>query len=491
MHRKTRTALATVAAVAVTGGLLTFAATAPALAVDGTVASQADFNGDGVGDVATSADGAYVSGKAYAGQVVVAYGAKGTGITAARRTVISQDSSGVPGGAETDDGFSSDTAYADFDGDGYDDLAVSAPWEDLGDDKDAGMVTILWGSANGITGAGAVQLADPASTSHDEWGRLLAAGDFDGDGKQDLTVGTSKTKLYLFKGGISRNGTSGSRQTVQAPISTTRPLYNLTAGDVNGDHRTDLVANGYTPEASGGYYWDRNFLLFGSASGLDAASAQELRPGIISGVGDINHDGFGDIVSGWHQNKVQDGVTDDYAADGGKVWITYGSQYGVGTVQGITQDTSGVPGSAELNDMFGFELDLGDVNGDGFLDLAVGVAGENVDGVTDTGSVVVLYGNASGITGTGSQYIDQNTAGVPGSNEKDDSFGLDVKLDDVSGDGRADLVVGSGENDGNGSITYLPSAGGKITGTGSRSLSPTALGVSTTGRPYVGYNFAD
>jgi hypothetical protein len=490
MHRKTRTALAAVAAAAVTGGLLTFAAAPSALAVDGTVASQADFNNDGIGDVATSADGAYVAGKAGAGQVVVAYGVRSTGITASKRTVVSQDTSGVPGGAESGDGFGSDTAYADFDGDGYDDLAVGAPWEDLGDDADAGMVTILWGSASGITGKGAVQINDPAPTSHDQWGRLLAAGDFDGDGRQDLTVGTNKTKLYLFKGGISRTGASGSRQTVQAPISTTRPLYNLTAGDVNGDHATDLVVNGYTPEASGGYYWDRNFLLPGSASGLNAAGAQELRPGIISGVGDINKDGFGDIVSGWHLDAVQDGVTDPYAAKGGKVWISYGSASGVGTVQGITQDTSGVPGAGENNDMFGYELDLGDVNGDGFLDLAVGVAGEDVDGVTDSGSVVVLYGSASGISGTGSQFIDQNTAGVPGSNEKSDVFGLDVKLDDVNGDGRADLSVGSGENDGNGGITYVPSTGGKISGTG-RTLSPTALGVSTSGQPYVGANFAD
>ncbi|WP_448320820.1 FG-GAP repeat protein [Streptomyces sp. CO7] len=489
MHRKTRTALATVAAAAVTGGLLTFAAATTAVAVDGTVASQADFNNDGIGDVATVAYST-VSGKSYAGQVVATYGVKGTGITATKRTLLSQDTTGVPGSAETDDHFGDDTAYADFNGDGYDDLAVGAPGEDLGDDKDAGMVTILWGSASGITGAGAVQINDPAPTSHDQWGRLLAAGDFDGDGKQDLAVGTTKSKVYVLKGGITRTGSYGSRQTVQTPIITSAAPANLTAGNVDGDATTDLVVSGYETDSPEG--WNSNFLLLGTTSGLDTSGYQKLRPGVISGVGDINHDGFGDIVSGVSWNAVtDDGTPIPYAAKGGKVWITYGSQYGVGTVQGITQDTSGIPGSSETNDQFGHELDLGDVNGDGFLDLAIGVAGENIDAATDTGTVLVLYGNASGITGTGSQSFHQDTAGVPGSNEKYDMFGMDVKLDDVNGDAKADLVVGTGENDGNGNLVYLPSSGGKITATGSRALAPSALGVSTAGYPVVGANFAD
>jgi hypothetical protein len=490
MNHSTRTALATLAAAAVTGGLLTFAAAPSASAVDGAVASQADVNGDGVGDVIGSAHGAYVDGKAEAGQAIVAYGVKGTGLTAARRTVVGQNTSGVPGSAEAGDLFGYDTAYADFDGDGYDDVAVSAPGEDLSGDKDGGTVTVLWGSASGVTGKGAFQIKDPAPTSHDMWGRLLAAGDFDGDGRQDLAVGTNRTTLYLFKGGISRSGSYGSRQSVQAPVWAEAPSFNLTAGDVDGDHRTDLVVNGYAPEPENGDHQNRNYLLPGTAAGLDAAGAQELRPGTVTGIGDIDHDGYGDIVSGWDREATTAGVTDPYAAKGGTVWITYGGPDGVGTVQGITQDTPGVPGSSEANDAFGSELDLGDIDGDGFLDLAVGVSGENVDGVVDSGSVVVLRGSASGITGAGSQFVDQNTAGVPGSNEKHDFFGTDVKLDDVDGDGRADLVVSSGENDGNGAITYLPSTGGKISGTG-RSLSPTALGVSTAGRPHIGYTLAD
>lgn len=126
MHKKhLRLALATATAAALTGGLLSFTA-ATATAADSFKTAKADFNGDGIGDVVASAPGAYVSGHANAGQVVVLYGTT-TGISSAKRSTISQNTTGVPGTAETGDLFGGETAYADFNGDGYDDLAVGSP----------------------------------------------------------------------------------------------------------------------------------------------------------------------------------------------------------------------------------------------------------------------------------------------------------------------------------------------------------------------------
>ncbi|MFI9821146.1 VCBS repeat-containing protein [Streptomyces sp. NPDC052013] len=491
MHQNLRLALATATAAALTGGLLTLT-TAPATAADSTRVAQADFNGDGKGDVAFSAQGAHVAGKAAAGQLVVLYGTS-SGVSSAKRHSLSQNSTGVPGTAETGDGFGGESAYADFNGDGYDDVAVSAPTEDADGDKDGGTVAILWGSASGITGKG-ITVKDPARSSHDMWGDELAAGDFDGDGTADLAVGSSSATIHVFKGGFTTSGTSGGRYTITPPIMSGEGTgaLNLTAGDIDGG-ATDLVVDGF--ETDSAYGWNRNFFIPGSTSGLDASAARTLKPGVITAIGDIDKDGYGDIVSGAYWNStLDDGTPIPDSAKGGKVWVTYGSDSGPLTsdATGITQNTGNVPGTAEGNDFFGYELDLGDINGDGFLDLAIGVAGENIGSATNTGSVTVLYGTANGLdTSSGAQSFSQDTAGVPGSNEDDDALGLDLKLDDVNGDGKADLIAASAENAGNGALLYLPSNGTKITTAGARTVSPSTSGVSTTGTPLFGGNFAD
>ncbi|MFG2963339.1 FG-GAP and VCBS repeat-containing protein [Streptomyces sp. NPDC048288] len=492
MHTFPRLALATATAAALTGGLLTFSA-ASASAADSVKVAHADFNGDGYGDIATSAATAYVSGHKGAGQVVALYGSA-TGVTTTKRTTLSQNSAGVPGTAEAGDQFGYDLAYADFNADGYDDLAVASPTEKVGTDTNGGTVTLLWGSKSGLTGKG-VDLKDPSPSGHDYWGQTLAAGDFDGDGKADLAIGSSAATLWVFKGGIASNGTPGGRYTVKPPIQPGTDSYpygpmHLTAGDVNGDGRTDLIVDGYETKTSD--HWNTNYWLPGTANGLTATGAKALKSGIVTGVGDINGDGFGDIVSGASWDASSGGTVFPDSANGGRVAITYGSASGPAKATMFNQNSSSVPGTSEKGDGFGWDLDLGDVNGDGYADLVVSTPNEDIGSNTNTGQVTVLYGAKTGINlASGAQAFAQSTAGVPGDDEKNDLFGADVKLDDVTGDGRADLVVGSYENGGDGAVTYLPSNGSKITTTGSRALAASKVGISTTGVPQFGAMFAN
>ena len=203
---------------------------------------------------------------------------------------------------------------------------------------------------------------------------------------------------------------------------------------------------------------------------------------------DFNGDGIGDIATS---------ATTAYVSGhkgAGQVIALYGSATGVTTAKRTTlsQNSTGVPGTSEKGDNFGWEIDLGDINGDGCADLVVSAPYEDIGSNADTGQVTVLYGSKTGIDlASGAQSFAQSTAGVPGDDEKNDLFGADVKLDDVTGDGKADLVVGSYENGGDGAVTYLPSNGSKITTTGSRALPASKLGVSTTGQPQLGAVFGD
>ncbi|MCG8460582.1 MAG: integrin alpha, partial [Holophagales bacterium] len=149
----------------------------------GRALTTGDFNGDGVDDLALGAPFQNIGLAKKAGQVVVVYSPADTGTPIAQ--VFHRDSPGVSGDAQDGNQFGSALASGDFDGDGFDDLAISAV-ENIGSTVKTGRVHVLYGSANGIgTGSEQTLAADLASgirISRDGFGSALASGDFDGDG---------------------------------------------------------------------------------------------------------------------------------------------------------------------------------------------------------------------------------------------------------------------------------------------------------------------
>ena len=478
-RRGWRAGLAVVLAV---GGAVALPATAGAAAAPHQV--RDDFNGDGYADLAVAAPDGTVAGRAKAGFVGVLYGSA-SGLKSSTKQVFSQNTAGVPGGSEAGDRFGSALTTADLDRDGYTDLIVGVGGEDSG----AGRVQVVWGGARGL--AGGATLASGAA--HDRLGDQghLAAGDVDGDGATDLLTAVDGYGLVATGGPFTRSGAAtGERQVVKDRYDSR--VLDLDVGDLNGDGITDVVAAQIGTDTFDSrriaYWWGTKDGLTPWTLVWDIDGAA-LQGGENLAVGDVNRDGYADIVVG----RAVDGYESDhdaYRAKGGRVtWIpgTSGAPDGVAE-QAVNQDSPGVPGTAEKGDRFGTDVQLADVDGDGYLDVVTGVPGEDLgpatapNSIKDAGAVVVLSGRADGLTGVGShQVVTQDSPGVPGAAEKGDVFGGAVHVGDANGDGLADVAVGApGENAGAGSVWSFRSRGEYVVSPGGVPIPATILGPNGT-----------
>ncbi|MFD8047270.1 hypothetical protein ACFV5E_28035 [Streptomyces chartreusis] len=454
---------------------LALALTAPA-AHAATAAKPYDFNGDGRVDLAIGAPGATVGGKSKAGAVSVVYGGTG-GLKTATRTLITQNTAGVPGTAEADDAFGSAVASADLDTDGYADLLIGAPGEDVDGDTNDGYAVVVWGTKSGLSGARSVP--NFLERDADRFGQSLAAGDVEADGDPDIVVGSNGPfKLSFVNGPFTRTSSSqgGSGAGFPAPYSSTYGITSLSVGSVTAAWHTNLVVHGRKSDGAA-----ITHLVTEPNIGNYTDWMQALPAGYVSAIGDIDKDGYADIAVG----NDRETSADPAGAKGGKVTVVYGGPAGLDSSRAplvLTQDTAGVPGASETGDRFGSGVSFGDVNGDGYADLAVGASGEN----SGAGSVTMLYGSASGLRTSGVQSFTQNTAGVPGTSEANDRFGARVLLADHSGDRRAELTVSATAENGDGAVWSLRGATSGATTGGAISFGPATTGVSTAGSPGYG-----
>jgi hypothetical protein len=372
----------------------------------GTGLGAGDVDGDGKDDVIIGGPGEYV-GASHCGTVWrLELSPTRSSLSVSTSQAYSQDSTGISDSAEASDLFGQAIAVADFDNDGYDDVVVGIPGEDVGTVVDAGAIEYIAGSSTGLTTSGQRYIhqdstgATGTAETDDAFGSALAAGDFDDDGYADLAVGIP----YEDWGGTDEGSV--------------HVFYGSSIGPGLTSPNDELWSAGE-----------------GSAAGT---SDDDNHCGTALAVGDFDNDGYDDLAIGCPGYDI------GTATEAGAVLVVYGSASGLSGSDLWDQDTSGVFGSPEDDDRFGRELTSGDYDDDGYDDLAIASPTESYGANTQNGVVQVLFGSSSGITDVGDVLLAQDSGGdVGGSPANYEYWGQALTSGDYDDDGYDDLAVGS------------------------------------------------
>ncbi|MFN7143931.1 MAG: MopE-related protein [Myxococcota bacterium] len=339
----------------------------------------------------------------------------------------------------------------DFDGDGLADVIVGAPGADAGG-SDAGGAYVFFGPLAGTMSASTAALILTGDSAGDGAGYSVAsAGDVDGDGFDDVLVGAWSNDLGGTDAGaayVIRGPTTGTRDLGAADLvligetaADQAGLSVANAGDIDGDGVIDLIVGAWGADPSGTYS-GAAYIVYGPTWGtLDLIDADSKIIGestydyagqSVAGVGDLDADGYDDVVIG----------APGTGRDVGTAYVMYGP-LGAGRPRLAGADARLV-GSTDDDAVGASVAAAGDVDGDGTPDILVGAAGYDYDGA-DSGGAFLLLGPPSGTytLGTADTVLVGEHAG--------DGAGWSVAgTPDLDGDGRDEMLIGAARMDSGG-----------------------------------------
>ena len=401
-----------------------------ALASDGIGAavSAGDFNGDGVADVFIGAPSARPNG-AFSGEVYVVFGkTSGFGATFDLGAINGVNGLRLDGGPTIDSTLYAVASAGDVNHDGYDDLIVGAPNAQSAAGR-TGASYVVYGGASGfapnmsLTSLNGTNGFKINGLSNTEYSGLPvgSAGDINGDGIDDFVIGApgadvggafNTGRAYVVFGNASGfpanfdlatlNGTNGFSV---SGITRFHIAETVSAGDINGDGFDDLILGSRSGGGPNTNYRGETQVIFGRAGGfpanIDISSLNGTNgfritgaqgrdyAGTVSSAGDVNGDGFDDILVGASNAFANGGI----GTGAGASYVIFGQASGFAPVISLSSlnGTNGFKISGEaMGDRAGGAVSAGDINGDGLSDLLVGAYKSSPNGSHSGAAYVVL-----------------------------------------------------------------------------------------------------